>query len=625
MKSTLKYLYALNEKGRKTHLEDHIFPPVSLATNLSERVFMVCNGISGGERAETASRLLGEHFYDYFTQKPFKGEKLGQIYVNEALRYAERKMSAHTKQYPTFQGMESGLALVYFNDNGTISAVWVGNSRVYHIRKGQVLYRTEDHVSNVWQGSKSTVVPRAVSGVEPVWASVTILNEVLADDYILVCTPGVVEALDDRNLKYLFSQATGNDSTNQAIIAKISEMSAAHSQNSFGAFLLQLDKTPFYAEMFGTMPAPNNTPQSGLVKRPVTAPPSGKINMDLPPPRQVSFDPQKLVQIILLALALSLAVGLGFLLKNWLINPDRDFQQQITQAETLVEAGNYEDAITAFETAINMEVRDTSLRETARRQLNHARCVYLIAQGDEWIKSEDYIKAKSFYEQALQVDVQNSTAQHKIDSIDKTLSDERKELLSNADSLMRIHKYSRAKEYLFDALYIDQKDSRVLKQLNQCNNRLRQDSLTMEDAVKQASMLVQQRGATLIGIEKKMKKLKAEQADSIAQAKAAAAAADTLPKPPKRNSQNDDYNYSNQDQNYNQQDQNYTRTYYPASGGTYTGTTPSVSTPVRQAVPTIEPIKPNASTITNTTTTVPDVKPEIPKPDENIAPKDTIK
>lgn len=627
MRSTIQSVYSLHEKGKKPLQEDFIYP-LSAANAQSERLFLLCKGMGDGERGEMAARMVGQYAAEYVTKvAPFKGEKLGQIYLNDVLRFVERKLLSYQQEHPAMAGMESTLALAYFNDNGSVTIGWVGNCRVYHIRGGQILYRTEDHFSNIWQNGRSLMLPRAISASDSVSTSVNILNNVLPGDYILLTTPGLHQAVDDRNIRYLFSQSDGSETTNQAIIGKMREQCEQPNaaQNNFSALLLQLNTTPFTSAI--------TSPQKVS-----TVPPSGRVMLDAPPKRKIDIDPEKTMRVALIIGVILLAVGAAVLLKYFFLNPEKTFAKQVQSAQQYMTEGSYDKAILAFENALKTNINNEELTQTAQKGLQQAQELSFVKQGDEWFKSGDLIKARAKYEEALRLNAQNNTAQQKIDNIGQTLAGEKKRLLSSADSLLYLKKFAKAKEFLFDALYIDQKDPKILRQLNLCNKRLSQDSLSLEDAVKLAAQHAEARGVTFGPI--KTSAQQSQTMDSDTQS-GSLQATDTTTTTRRRNRNSDTYNYNDGYNNYSGSSSyppsssssgsgtsTYPpprTTYYPASGGSSypvtTTTTVPDKVPSRTVTPIerIEPINPTNNNTTPTTTTPAGID---TKPAE-IAPPDT--
>ena len=114
MKIRLKTPYSFSEAKKGGTNEDFIYPKVG-EIPANNKLFVVCDGLGGAIKGAAASEIVGTAFHRYFTEiNPPLNKKVGQLYVNEALRYAERKMFQHIQSFPAKRGMLSSMALVYF-------------------------------------------------------------------------------------------------------------------------------------------------------------------------------------------------------------------------------------------------------------------------------------------------------------------------------------------------------------------------------------------------------------------------------------------------------------------------------------------------------------------------------
>ena len=245
MQTTIKLPYSINEKGKKPQITNKIFPAINEASS-SDNFFLVCSGFGETQKAEISATLVCEELSKYIKEThTVKAERLGQIYMNDALRYTERRMQEYISKNNDIKGMNGAFALAHINQDGTATVAWAGNCRVYHIRQNKILYRSEDHLTNIRHSGESKIIPRGITGNEPAWVSISTITDFQDDDYLFLCSPGVLQTFDDRNIKYLFSQGNGSDTTNQAIIDKIRELCSANSSDSYSAYLLQAEHTPF--------------------------------------------------------------------------------------------------------------------------------------------------------------------------------------------------------------------------------------------------------------------------------------------------------------------------------------------------------------------------------------------
>lgn len=95
----------------------------------------------------------------------------------------------------------------------------VGDSRVYHFRKGEILHQTEDHslVYSLYKLNyiqkedmrthpQRNVILKAIQGnFVPTEADVTLLTDIQDGDYLFICTDGVFEQFSDTDLCTLFN------------------------------------------------------------------------------------------------------------------------------------------------------------------------------------------------------------------------------------------------------------------------------------------------------------------------------------------------------------------------------------------------------------------------------------
>ena len=89
----------------------------------------------------------------------------------------------------------------------------------YHLRKGEILYQTEDHslVNSLVKLGKITpeealthpqrnVIIRAIQGTHtPTEADIITLNDIQPDDFLFLCTDGVLERLKNEKIAEIFN------------------------------------------------------------------------------------------------------------------------------------------------------------------------------------------------------------------------------------------------------------------------------------------------------------------------------------------------------------------------------------------------------------------------------------
>ncbi len=514
MKLTIQTPFGFSEAGKSGNNEDAIYPNVGTAQPES-RLFIVCDGIGGAHKGKAASQIVCNAFKEYFTEiNPPKKKKAGPLYINEALRYAERKMQQHLQEFPDKHGMRSSVALIYFGDNNQVTIAWAGTARGYHIREKKILYKTEDHLVTLRERGENTVIPRAISGLDPVWASATIIDKAEPGDYFLLTTQGVSETFDERNLKYLLSQGDGTDDTNEAIAEKMKELCGQNSRSDSTMYLIQAGQKKAVSTTSAnnkknnagkevketlattgaggvTTPTKETTDKTAIVvdKTPKSTTRKtiqvGKISRN---PKDSSGIPDSGSpgKAILAALLILLLVGAALAYKYTTSKPEDIFLGHVEKGNLSLQKRDYTNAIAAFQDALAVKMEDTSAFTNVRQKLRNAKEQMLIQQGDRMFRDEKWVQARNKYREVLGINAQNGPIRQKIDYIGNMLGNLKLNLLTKADSLLKLEKFDDAKRFLYEALYIDQKNEDILALINDCNSKLEKTEVTLDLAVQQA-------------------------------------------------------------------------------------------------------------------------------------------
>ena len=203
----------LNEKGERATNQDAIYPK---EPTIESNIFLVCDGVGGHVKGEVASQLICDHFPIYLSR--CKSDLTKKEVLNAGLLYVEEKLKNFLKDNPDAKNMASTLLILCLSQNNNNVAVgWVGDSRVYHIRNGVVLYKTKDHseVQNLLDMGelsekeaitypRKNVITRAVSGNNPARMDYHKIEDILENDFFLLCTDGILENLDESKMTKWF-------------------------------------------------------------------------------------------------------------------------------------------------------------------------------------------------------------------------------------------------------------------------------------------------------------------------------------------------------------------------------------------------------------------------------------
>ncbi|VVS90617.1 protein phosphatase 2C domain-containing protein [Desulfoluna spongiiphila] len=201
---------AMSDIGKKyTHNEDSFFLPEANATweiseaaiEASGRLYILCDGMGGGNAGEVASSLAAGWIARDFYAKPLTGreptERLAALVceTNTALH-------ALATTHEAYKGMGTTLVAAHVRD-GAVSLVAIGDSRAYLFRDGDLRQLTEDH-SEIWPLYKNGSLTKEELRAHPrshVLTKALVVTETLTEDDLFMAT----ETLEDGDFLFLCS------------------------------------------------------------------------------------------------------------------------------------------------------------------------------------------------------------------------------------------------------------------------------------------------------------------------------------------------------------------------------------------------------------------------------------
>ncbi len=210
-----KFIYSLNQPGGRQQNQDTLYPSNEDVSD-SSRVFLVCDGVGGGNKGEVASSIVCKEFGETF-EGIESAEQVDSLVEKSFERYKE-KFGAYLNIFPEGNGMSTTLTMACILSDSIIF-IWCGDSRLYHVRDGEILFRTKDHslVSNLVASGEITeeeaeehpqknVIMRAVSSDTAIDDIDThIITDIQDEDYILLCSDGLLECFNDKTISDLLT------------------------------------------------------------------------------------------------------------------------------------------------------------------------------------------------------------------------------------------------------------------------------------------------------------------------------------------------------------------------------------------------------------------------------------
>lgn len=232
-------VYTIKELGAREKQEDSIFPDHGKAKS-TDRLFILCDGMGGhsaGEIAsETVCQAMGRSILscyadveDVFTDDIFKTA------LNDAFDALDTKDDGETRK------MGTTLAFLKLHKEG-VTIAHIGDSRVYHIRSGKdadetkINFQTRDHslVNDLIKIGELTpeeakysrqknVITRAMQPnmEHRPKADLYHTRDILPGDYFMLCSDGILEQMEDDNLRFIFSNKGGNIKNKVDMLKKV--------------------------------------------------------------------------------------------------------------------------------------------------------------------------------------------------------------------------------------------------------------------------------------------------------------------------------------------------------------------------------------------------------------------
>lgn len=247
MKIQIKKPQGFSEIGGRGNNEDCIFPSENEA-NENDNIIIVCDGVGGASKGEVASALTVKTISEFLRQHPTA--VVDKKLINAAVRAAQEAISRYVAAHEDATGMATTLTLFYAHENG-VTLAHAGDSRIYHIRGGKILYRSKDHSylneliekgiisEEEAKNSRNNRITRAVVALEvrAIEADVYLCTPE-PNDYFFMCTDGVLENLTEEYLLEVLQEETDN----REKIEKIRALGLNHPQyDNFSAYLIQID------------------------------------------------------------------------------------------------------------------------------------------------------------------------------------------------------------------------------------------------------------------------------------------------------------------------------------------------------------------------------------------------
>jgi serine/threonine protein phosphatase PrpC len=227
-------IYYLFEIGIRDKQEDYMWPIAGKATG-NDKVFIVCDGAGSFYNGGTASKLICQFMAANvlkFGEKRMSGELIDRL-LNEA----RDLIITYAREHRLDSDLASTFSMFILYDQKVFMS-WYGDSRIYHLRGGEILFRTEDN-SLVTEPIQNTAIVRGIKAdSSPIYAETKWIEDVKDGDYFMLCTKGIIENVTDDDIKLLVGQ---NDKANIDLTGSFRRLAFEKRPDNYSMYLVRVN------------------------------------------------------------------------------------------------------------------------------------------------------------------------------------------------------------------------------------------------------------------------------------------------------------------------------------------------------------------------------------------------
>tara|TARA_B100000809_G_C14930915_1_gene456882 strand:- start:34 stop:747 length:714 start_codon:yes stop_codon:yes gene_type:complete len=194
--------------GRRSTNQDQWMPKHNQPQS---SIYLVCDGVGGGKHGDIASKITS----DSITNHLALSSDYSQENILEAIIVAENALDLFKLKNDSAKHMSTTLSLLAFYSPYHAIASWVGDSRIYQIRNGEILYKSTDHSlghfflqmgiiteNQLENFPQKNIITKVITGCDssatPDFHS---FNNIQKDDYFLISSDGFHEVISKEHIK----------------------------------------------------------------------------------------------------------------------------------------------------------------------------------------------------------------------------------------------------------------------------------------------------------------------------------------------------------------------------------------------------------------------------------------
>ncbi len=219
------YSVALTDVGRKRLINQDTVYISDTTIGVLPNLYIVADGMGGEKAGDYASKSLIGYMLTYIEHTM----KMPVMAIQESIEYANANLFAEGSKNPNLSGMGTTVVAACIIDN-ILHVFNVGDSRCYVLDENSISQITKDHSlvemlvskgeitreSAEYKENKSKIT-RAVGAEEKVLID-SFEVELFGNEYVLLCSDGLTNMVDDRKILNIISSSAGVKSSAKRLI-----------------------------------------------------------------------------------------------------------------------------------------------------------------------------------------------------------------------------------------------------------------------------------------------------------------------------------------------------------------------------------------------------------------------
>jgi PPM family protein phosphatase len=228
-------IYYLFETGVKSKQEDYIWPVAGKAT-VNNKVFIVCDGAGRFSNGGIASKLIGQYMAANVLK--FSEQKMSLELIDKLMNEARHRLIMYAWKYRLDTELSTTFSMVILY-NQKVFTSWCGDSRIYHLRGDEILFRSEEHSpDNEAKQNKNVFAQGIRAARSPMHIEAKWIQDVQDGDYFLLCSRGITENITDNEIKFLVGQ---NEKTNIDLADSFRRLAFEKRPDNYSMYLIKVN------------------------------------------------------------------------------------------------------------------------------------------------------------------------------------------------------------------------------------------------------------------------------------------------------------------------------------------------------------------------------------------------